>query len=195
MKVTHFNSSAEFRGWLTANHDRVTELWVGFYKKASGKGGISYTEAVDEALCFGWIDGIKKRVDELSYTHRFSPRRPRSTWSLINIRRVTKLKKIGRMTPSGLRAFAARDPRRSGIYSFENRPRKLDAPLESNFKRNRAAWDFFQAQPPGYQRLAIWWVMSAKKAETQLRRLACLIHDSEKGQRLMVASGASHKAD
>ena len=162
MKVIHFKSAAEFRQWLEANHDRVAELWVGFYKKNSGRTGITYGEAVDEALCFGWIDGLKKRVDELSYTHRFSPRKPRSIWSLINIRRAKELKKLGRMTPAGLKAFEARDPERSGMYSFENRPRKLDAAHERIFRADKKAWAFFQAQPPGYQRTACWWVMSAK---------------------------------
>lgn len=194
MKVMFFKSSSEFRRWLEGNHALVTELWVGFYKKASGKTGITYAEAVDEALCFGWIDGVKKSVDAVSYTNRFTPRRSRSTWSLINTRRVEELKRLGRMMPAGFRAFQARDPRKSGIYSFENRPRKLDAVLERIFRANKDAWEFFRAQPPGYQRTASWWVMSAKKDETRLSRLARLIIDSENRRRLAVVSGASKES-
>ncbi len=184
MKITHFKSAAEFRGWLEANHDRVTELWIGFYKKNSGRRSISYAEAVDEAVCFGWIDGLKKRVDDLSYTQRFSPRKPRSIWSLINMRRAEELKKVGRMAPAGLRAFERRDPKRSGMYSFENRPRKLESALETKFRANKRAWEFFQGQPPGYRRMACWFVMSAKQEETRQRRLARLMRISAKGVRL-----------
>lgn len=122
MKLTYFPSAAEFRTWLEAHHERASELWVGFYKKASGRIGLTYGEAVEAALCFGWIDGIKKRVDDLSYCHRFTPRNPRSVWSKLNIERVRRLKRAGRMMPGGLKAFAARQAHRSGIYSFENAP-------------------------------------------------------------------------
>jgi uncharacterized protein YdeI (YjbR/CyaY-like superfamily) len=190
--IAFFKSQSEFRHWLEANHDKVSELWVGFYKKASGQTGLTYAEAVDEALCFGWIDGIKKRVDELSYTHRFTPRKPKSNWSLINTRRAEALKKLGRMTPAGWKAFAARDPKKSGIYSFENRPQKLEEAYEKKFRENAQAWNFFRAQRPGYQRLACWWIMSAKKEETRWRRLEQLIGLSEKGVRLAVASGTAN---
>jgi uncharacterized protein YdeI (YjbR/CyaY-like superfamily) len=191
MNVTHFESSQHFRRWLVEHHDKSTELWVAFYKKASGKGGITYSEAVDEALCFGWIDGIKKRVDGLSYTHRFSPRKSKSTWSLINIKRVEGLIAAGRMTPVGQKAFEARVPHRMGIYSFENLPRELDPALQRQFKGNKLAWGFFQAQPPGYRRLANWWVMSAKKDETRQRRLDALVTESAKGLRIGVVNGKS----
>ena len=194
MKVTFFNSASEFRQWLEANQDKVSELWVGFYKKDSGKTGITYAEAVDEALCFGWIDGIKKRVDDISYMHRFTPRKLKSNWSLTNTRRAEKLKRLGRMQPSGLKKFEARDPRRSGIYSFENRPRKLEDIYEKKFRANQKAWEFFQAQPPGYQRTASWWVMSAKKEATRWRRLASLTDDSAKGRRLVVVADATKKS-
>ncbi|MBI3875267.1 MAG: YdeI/OmpD-associated family protein [Verrucomicrobia bacterium] len=184
MKVTHFKSAAEFRQWLGTNHDRISELWVGFYKKHSGRGGVTYSEALDAALCFGWIDGIKKRVDDLAYTHRFTPRKPRSNWSLVNIRHVERLKKLGLMAPAGLKAFEARDPKKSGFGSAENRPRRFDAALEQKFKQNKKAWTFFRAQPPGYQRLGIWFVMSAKKEETRLTRLMRLMADSAQGRRL-----------
>jgi uncharacterized protein YdeI (YjbR/CyaY-like superfamily) len=184
VKVTFFRSSAEFRRWLVKNHAAVTELWVGFYRKDSGKGGITYQEALDEALCFGWIDGLKKKVCELSYTHRFTPRKARSIWSTVNTKRAGVLRKLGRMTPAGLKAFAARDAKRSGIYSFENRPRQLEGALEQKFKANTKAWEFFQAQPPGYRRLLIWRIVSAKKEETRLRRLEQLIQDSAQGKRI-----------
>lgn len=191
MNVTFFKSASEFHTWLEANHDRSTELWVGFYKKDSGRAGITYAEAVDEALCFGWIDGLKKRVDAVSYMHRFTPRRPRSNWSLGNIRRVEKLTRLGRMTPAGLKAFAARDPRRSGVYSFENAARRLDAARERRFRANRTAWEFFRAQPPGYQRTATFWVMSAKREDTRWSRLSRLMNDSEKGLRLGIIAGTT----
>jgi len=184
VKIKYFKSASEFRRWLEVNHGRRYELWVGFYKKDSGKGGLTYAEAVDEALCFGWIDGLKKRVDELSYTHRFSPRKRRSNWSRINILHAERLKNAGRMTPAGLEAYAAREPERSGVYSFENAPRKLAAADEKQFQADKTAWEFFQQQPPGYQRLAIWWVVSAKKPETRARRLGQLIAESRNARRL-----------
>lgn len=191
MKVTYFKSASDFRQWLEANHPSVRELWVGFFKKASGKSGITYAEAVDEALCFGWIDGLKKRVDELSYTHRFTPRKPKSNWSRINIQHAGRLKSAGRMTTAGLKAFAGRDPKKSGVYSFENAPRELTPTDEQRFKADRAAWKFFQQQPPGYRRIAIWWVVSAKKDETRLRRLSRLIEDSGNARRLEQAAGSN----
>lgn len=184
MNLKYFRSASEFREWLEANHARVSELWVGFFKQASGQGGLTYAEAVDEALCFGWIDGLKKRVDEFSYTQRFTPRKPRSTWSRVNIQHVARLKKAGRVMPAGLQAFAARDPKKSGVYSFENAARNLTAADEKRFRTDKAAWKFFQQQPPGYRRTAIWWVVGAKKNETRLRRLAQLMADSKSGRRL-----------
>jgi len=184
MKLKYFKSATDFRLWLDTNHARVSELWVGFYKKASGKGGLTYPEALDEALCFGWIDGVRKRVDDLSFTQRFTPRKPRSIWSRININHVARLKKSGRMTSAGLRAFAAREPARSGVYSFENAPQKLAMADQRQFKADKVAWQFFQQQPPGYQRLAIWYVVSAKKPETRTRRLLRLIADSRHGRRI-----------
>jgi uncharacterized protein YdeI (YjbR/CyaY-like superfamily) len=188
VKPKHFKSAADFRNWLKANHASTREVWVGFYKKASGKGGVTYAEALDEALCFGWIDGVRKRVDELSFTQRFTPRQPTSNWSLINIRHVKRLKTAGRMMPAGLKAFAARSSAKSGVYSFENRPRELSRALQRQFKSDRAAWDFFQQQPPGYRRLACFFVMSAKQEETRQRRLARLMSDSKQGRRLGVIS-------
>jgi uncharacterized protein YdeI (YjbR/CyaY-like superfamily) len=191
LKPTFFKSATECRRWLERNHDSATELWFGFYKKKSGKRGITYQEALDEALCFGWIDGLKKSVDEHSYTFRFTPRKPKSIWSLVNTKRAEELRKLGRMRPAGLKAFAARSSEKSGIYSFENPARKLSAGCEKEFKAYKEAWEFFQAQPPGYQRTASFWVMSAKQEATCLRRLARLISDSEKKLRVGVVTGKS----
>jgi uncharacterized protein YdeI (YjbR/CyaY-like superfamily) len=184
MKPRYFTSQADFRRWLEANHTSASELLVGFYKKASGKGGIAYKEAVDEALCFGWIDGIKKRVDEASYTHRFTPRRPGSIWSAINLKRMQELIASGVVSKAGLETYERRDPKKAGLYSFENRPKTLDAPLEKAFRANARAWTFFLAQPPGYRKVCTFFVMSAKKEETRLRRLEVLMNVSSKGQRL-----------
>lgn len=189
MKLKYFKTASDFRRWLEANHASVCELFVGFYKKDSGKGGLTYAEAVDEALCFGWIDGLKKRVDEFSYTHRFTPRKPRSNWSRINLQHVERLKKSGRMKPSGLKAYDTRDLKKCGVYSFENAPRKLAAPEQNQFQADQDAWNFFHQQPPGYRRLAIWWVDSAKRSATRARRLARLIADSGKGLRLRMTAG------
>ena len=183
MTPRYFKTPAEFRRWLAAHHATERELLVGFYKKASGKPGISYKDAVDEALCFGWIDGIKRKVDEARYTHRFTPRTAGSTWSLINANRVKELIAAKRMAKPGLEAWERRDPKKTGIYSFENRPKAFDAALEREFRKQPAAWTFFRAQPPGYQRLMTFVVMSAKLQETRLRRLAALISKSAKGER------------
>ena len=184
VNLKYFKSASAFRRWLEVNHARVSELWVGFFKKGSGKGGLTYAEAVDEALCFGWIDGLKKRVDDLSYTHRFTPRKPKSNWSRINIQHAVRLKKAGRMAPAGLKAYAAREPERSGAYSFENAPRKLPAADETQFKTDQIAWEFFLRQPAGYRRMAIWWVLCAKKPETRARRLGRLIAESRNERRV-----------
>jgi uncharacterized protein YdeI (YjbR/CyaY-like superfamily) len=184
MKVVHFANAADFRRWLEKNHAVATELWVGFYKKDSGRGGMTYPESVDEALCFGWIDGILKAVDTASYTHRFTPRKPGSTWSKINVGHVARLKAAGRMHASGLAAFAARTAAKTGIYSFEQRPQKLPAAFEKIFRAKKKAWTFWSAQPPGYQRVAIWWVISAKQETTRRRRLDQLIADSAARRRL-----------
>jgi uncharacterized protein YdeI (YjbR/CyaY-like superfamily) len=185
MKPIFFRTADAFRRWLDGHHDTATELWVGFYKKASARTGISYAEAVDQALCYGWIDGIKKRVDEDSYTHRFSPRTAKSTWSNINIKRVGELTRLGRIHPRGLEVFQNRDRLRAGLYSFENRPKTLAPALARTFRANKKAWAFFQAQPPGYRRLMVFMVVSAKQDATRERRLARLIEASEQGRRLL----------
>lgn len=193
MDVTFFNSASEFRAWLEEHHQSVGEVWVGFHKKGTGEPGIAYAEALDEALCFGWIDGVRKSLGAAAYVIRFSPRKPHSTWSLVNIRRVEELSKLGRMHPSGLKAFEERSRERSGRYSYEARTRELDAAYEEEFRAHRIAWDFFQAQPPSYRRSANWWVMSARQEETRQRRLAALIEASEKGQRLAHLTGPSSR--
>jgi len=184
MKAKFFSTPEKFREWLERNHDSTSELMVGFHKKSSGKKSITYAEALDEALCFGWIDGVRKKLNETSYVQRFTPRKSRSIWSNINVRHVERLKREGRMHRAGLEAYARRDPKRTGIYSFENRPRELSPAFEKTFRQNAKAWEFFQEQPPSYKRLVIFRTMSAKKEETQLRRLKQLIESSEKGVRL-----------
>jgi uncharacterized protein YdeI (YjbR/CyaY-like superfamily) len=184
MQPKFFTTPEQFRQWLEKNHDRAVELLIGFHKKASGKKSITYGEALDEALCFGWIDGVRKSLNETSYVQRFTPRKPRSIWSNINVNHVERLKKAGRMHAAGLEAYARRDPKRTGIYSFENRPRELDPEYEKTFRQNKAAWKFFQEQPPSYKRLLIFRTMSAKKEETRLRRLKQLIEYSERGERM-----------
>ena len=188
-KPRFFRSPADFRRWLEKNHNKATELIVGFFKKDSGRKSVTYSEALDEALCFGWIDGVRRRLDENSYSIRFTPRKPRSIWSLVNTRRVEELIRLRRMHQAGLDAFELRDPKRTGIYSFENAPRKFAPDYEKSFRANKTAWDFFNRQPPGYQRLASYWVMSAKQEQTRLRRLNLLIDNSEKNVRERTVTG------
>jgi uncharacterized protein YdeI (YjbR/CyaY-like superfamily) len=189
MKVKFFSTASKFHHWLDKNHDKIAELCVGFHKKASGKKSITYPEALDEALSFGWIDGVRKTIDESSYTIRFTPRKPKSIWSVVNTRRVEELTRLGRMKAPGLDAFAQRDPKKTGIYSFERRAPKFSASFEKSFRANKSAWNFFKTQPPGYQRTLTFWVMSAKQNETRLRRLEQLISDSGKGVRQGMISG------
>jgi uncharacterized protein YdeI (YjbR/CyaY-like superfamily) len=184
----HFAGAAAFRNWLEKHHDCEKELLVGFYNKASGRGGLTYPEALDEALCFGWIDGVRKRVDADSYTIRFSPRRPRSIWSRVNIGHVKRLTDAGKMHASGHAAFAKRDPKKSGVYSFEQRPEKLPAKYEAVIRKNPKAWAHWQQQPPGYRRMITWWVVSAKQEATRERRLARLIADAAAGRRQEVGT-------
>lgn len=183
MKPKFFSTPAQFRRWLEKNHDRADELLVGFHKKETGKKSITYPEALDEALCYGWIDGVRKRLDETSYTIRFTPRKPKSIWSLVNVKHVERLTKEGRMAEPGLEAYARRDPKRTGIYAFENEPREFSPEYEKKFRANKPAWEFFQREPPSIRRTCIFWVMSAKKEETRLRRLEQLIDSSAKGIR------------
>ncbi|MEK6304116.1 MAG: YdeI/OmpD-associated family protein [Acidobacteriota bacterium] len=184
MKIQLFKSPADFRKWLEKHHATTQELLVGFYKKSSGKPSITWPESVDEALCFGWIDGIRKSVDEVSYTIRFTPRKPRSIWSNVNIKRVKELSDKGLMLPAGERAFQARLENKSGTYSYEQRSVKLAPPYEKRLRLNKTAWEFFYAQPPSYRKAAGWWVVAAKKEETRLKRLEQLIEHSAHGRRI-----------
>ena len=178
MTARFFATPAAFRKWLEAHHESCDELLVGFHKKGSGKPSITWPQAVDEALCFGWIDGVRKSIDEDSYTIRFTPRKERSTWSAVNIASAKELIEKGSMRPAGLRAFERRTENRSQIYAYEQRNEAvLDRAAEREFRANAAAWKFFQAQPPWYRRTAIYWVMTAKKEDTRQRRLATLIDD------------------
>jgi len=179
-----FKTPAAFRKWLTANHAKSKELWVGFYKKGSGKPSISWPESVDEALCFGWIDGVRKSLDAESYVIRFSPRKPDSTWSAVNIRNVDRLIDERRMRPAGKRAFEARQENRSGIYSYEQRSPELIEPYAGLLQGNKSAWEFFAAQPPSYRKMMNWYIVSAKREETRRQRLARLIAASENRKRL-----------
>ncbi|MBI4473203.1 MAG: YdeI/OmpD-associated family protein [Acidobacteria bacterium] len=184
MNVTFFKSATDLHKWLEANHDKIQELVVGFYKKSSGKPSITYPEALDEALCFGWIDGVRKTIDDISYSIRFSPRRPKSIWSLVNTRRAEGLKKLGRMKSSGLAAFEKRNRDATArLFSTETRNLQLAGEYEKKFRANKKAWAFFEKLPPGYRRRVMLWVMSAKQSETQLRRLSKLIADCETGRR------------
>lgn len=183
MKPTFFATAGELREWFEQNHATKAELLVGFYKRGSGRPSITWQELVDEELCFGWIDGVRKGIDDVSYANRITPRKPRSTWSAINIARAKELTRLGRMRRAGLKAFERRTDERSAIYSYEQRKAaRLDPAAERALRSNKKAWTFFQAQAPSYQRAAIWWVISAKREETREKRLATLVGDSQRGR-------------
>ncbi len=186
MDVPHFFATpADFRDWLDANHGEASELIVGFYKKGTGRPSMTWPESVDEALCYGWIDGVRRSLGNESYTIRFTPRKASSIWSNVNIAKVKALLEAGRMMPAGLAAWKRRDPAKSGIYAFERQEAAtFDSESERRFKRSRTAWTYFQAQPPGYRRLATHYVVSAKRPDTRDRRLELLIQCSAHGERL-----------
>lgn len=184
MKPRFFPNPAAFRAWLETHHASAGELLVGFYKKGSGRPSITWPESVDEALCFGWIDGIRRSIDEASYSIRFTPRKAGSTWSSVNIARAEALIAQGRLRPAGLAAYAVRKENRSGVYSYEQRSVELPPPYDRLLKRDRAAWDFFRAQPASYRKVAFWWIVSAKREETRLKRLETLAAHSARGERL-----------
>lgn len=183
-RLKFFKSGTDFRRWLEKNHSSADELWVGFYRKDSGKGGITYAQALDEALCYGWIDGIRKKLDDISFTTRFTPRKPNSVWSNVNVAHVSRLTQEGRMMPPGIAAYERKTDARTGVYSFERETASLDPAMVREFRKNRQAWKFFEAQPPYYRRLAAWYVISAKRQETRDMRLKRLIDDSARGDRL-----------
>jgi uncharacterized protein YdeI (YjbR/CyaY-like superfamily) len=184
MKAAFFRSPSHLRKWFDEHHAAARELWVGYFRKGSGKPSVTWPQSVDEALCIGWIDGIRKSLDEESYTIRFTPRRPGSIWSAVNIRKARELASEGRMKPAGFKAFEARKENRFGIYSYEQRGVELEGPYGSMLKKNADAWSFFQAQPSSYRKAAGWWVVSARKEETRRGRLRRLMEHSKRGIRI-----------
>jgi uncharacterized protein YdeI (YjbR/CyaY-like superfamily) len=184
MKPHFFKSNADFRKWLEKNHKSETELVVGFYKVSSSKFNMTWSQSVDEAICYGWIDGIRRSIDEERYCIRFTPRNPRSIWSKINIKKVEDLTRKGLMTQAGLNAFSFRDDSRSGIYSFENLPHKLPVEFEKVFRNNKPAWNYFKKQAPSYQKMICRWITSARLESTRLSRLQKTISASLNETRL-----------
>lgn len=183
MKPIFFASPSAFRAFLQEHHAQPGELWVGFYKKDSGRPSITWPEALDVALCFGWIDGVRKSLGDDSYTIRFTARKPRSLWSAVNVKRARELTRMGLMQPPGVEAFERRVEERSVIYSYEQKKApQLSEEDEKRFRARKKAWDFFQAQAPWYRRTATWWIISAKRPETRMKRLLTLIDDSEHGR-------------
>jgi len=183
--ITHFVSPAELRKWFAKHHKDAQELWVGFHKKGSGKPSITWPESVDEALCVGWIDGVRKSLGDESYVIRFTPRKRTSIWSVVNVNRVAALTAEGRMQAAGLAAFEARTHKKTGVYSFEQEKPELTAADIRTFKKHKDAWKFFEMQPPGYRRQMSWRVASAKREETRAKRLQMLIDASAAGVRLL----------
>jgi uncharacterized protein YdeI (YjbR/CyaY-like superfamily) len=183
VKPRFFRTAEDLRAWFEKHHDTADELWVGLYRTSSGKPSVTWPEVVEQALCFGWIDGIRKGINEESYMNRLTPRRAGSNWSLRNINTVKDLKRRRLMTPAGLKAFEARQEKQSGVYSYEQAARGLDPAYERKLKANRKAWAFYSSQSPSYRRGATYWVMSAKKEETRLRRLQDLIDSSARGEK------------
>ena len=183
MKPTFFAKQSDFRKWLEKKHKKEKELLIGFYKVGSGKPGMTWSQSVDEALCFGWIDAVRKSIDKESYTIRFTHRKPGSIWSAINIKKVEELKKQGLMRPAGLAAFEKRKETKSRIYSYEKKPARLASTYEKKFKANKKAWAFFASLSPYYQKLAVHRIMDAKQEKTQISRLEKLIKESEAGRK------------
>lgn len=177
-----FATPAAWRSWLERHHAEQSEIVLGYYKKDSGKQSITWPQSVDVALCFGWIDGIRRKLDDISYSVRFTPRKPRSIWSAVNSKRVEELTRQGLMHPAGIKAFEARREERSGIYAFEQKAIQFEKSHEQRFRADALAWKFFSSQPPWYQRTATWWVISAKREETREKRFATLMKDSAEGR-------------
>ena len=184
MEITFFPKPSDFKKWLEKNHSSQIELWVGFYKKSTKIPSITWPESVDEALCYGWIDGIRKSIDDESYKIRFTPRKPRSIWSAVNIERVAELTKMDRMQREGLAAFDKKSKERSIKYAYEQKNVQLDKTYQKKIKENKQAWGFYEKLAPSYKKQTVWWIMSAKKEETRLRRLDVLIKSSEEGQKI-----------
>jgi uncharacterized protein YdeI (YjbR/CyaY-like superfamily) len=184
MEIRFFKTQADLRKWFEKNHAKLTEQWIGFYKRSSGKPSITWPESVDEALCFGWIDGLRKTIDDEAYKIRFSPRRKTSIWSAVNIKRAKELIELGMMQPEGIAKFEERDEARANRYAYEQKNVAFDPAFVAKFKKDKKAWKFFESQPPWYRRVATHYVMSAKQEATRLRRLDILIADSTAGQRI-----------
>jgi uncharacterized protein YdeI (YjbR/CyaY-like superfamily) len=184
MSPTFFATPEEFRKWLESHHQSEKELVVGFYKVGSGKPSITWPQSVEQALCFGWIDGIRRSIDGESYCIRFTPRKPKSYWSAVNIKKVNELLQLGLMQPAGIEVFNKRTEDRSEIYSFEQATVELGEAYEAIFRTNRQAWENFIAMAPSYKKLAIWWTLNAKQEATRLRRLTALIEDSAAGRKV-----------
>ncbi len=184
MTPAFFESSEQLHAWFSEHHDTRQELFIGFHKKGSGKKGLDYASVMAVALCFGWIDGVLRPIDETSYALRFTPRKQGSIWSKVNIKKVEALLEAGLMQPSGIAAYEKRKPERTGVYSFEQENVAFEPAAEATFRANEAAWAFFEKQAPSYQRAATWTVTSAKRPETREKRLATLIELSERGERL-----------
>ena len=182
--VRIFPTAADFRRWLEEHHDTASELWIGYYKKGVPKTSMTYAEAVEEALCFGWIDGQARRIDDEVTSQRFTPRRRTSSWSAINIAKIGELTAAGRMHPAGVRAFEERDRRKDAIYSYERPPQELPPDWLEHFNADADAWAYWQSETPSYRRSVTHWVLSAKRPETQERRFATLIADSAAGRRI-----------
>ncbi len=185
MTAAFFATQTAFRKWLEKNHKKEKELLVGFYKVASGKASMTWSQSVDQALCFGWIDGVRRSIDEESYSIRFTPRKSTSIWSAINIKKVEELTKSGLMMPEGQKAFELRTESKSGIYSHEKEPVDLNPNYERQFKKNKQAWIFFIAQAPSYKKVMIHWIMTAKQEKTRLLRLEKTIQISEQQKRML----------
>jgi uncharacterized protein YdeI (YjbR/CyaY-like superfamily) len=183
-KITFFPTQSHLRKWFEKNHKKANELWVGYYKKNTGKPSITWQESVDEALCFGWIDGIRKSINEESYKIRFTPRRKGSNWSAVNIKRIKELIKLGLVKPAGLEVFKNRDAKKDEQYSFEQQKVELPKTFEKKIKANSKVWEYFIKLPPYAKRLSTWWVISAKREETKLKRLDILIQCSEEGRKI-----------
>jgi uncharacterized protein YdeI (YjbR/CyaY-like superfamily) len=181
MDEIYFKSTTEFRDWLEEHHDTAEEVWVGLYKKKSKKVGITYTEALDEGLCYGWIDGLRKSVDDERWKIRFSPRTSKSIWSQVNLKRIKELIDEDRVQPPGMKAYEERDESLTNQYSFERENAELSKEFEAQFRANEKAWQYFQDQRPSYRKQTIWWVISAKRESTRQRRLEELIDSSANG--------------
>ncbi|MFY7844522.1 YdeI/OmpD-associated family protein [Chryseobacterium gambrini] len=185
MTATFFPTPEDFRKWLEKNHTTEKELLVGFWKVGTKKPSMTWSESVDQALCFGWIDGVRKSIDDESYSIRFTPRKPTSIWSAVNIRKVEELTKTGLMTEAGRKAFELRKEEKSAIYSHEKEPATLDPEFEKQFKANKKAWEFFSNQAPSYKKVMLHWIMSAKQEKTRLSRLEKTIRESELEKRVL----------